>query len=309
VLVSSPPLATISVTETIGPLVIAIASWAYYDRRCRTLAREGRPVPGWRRACFAGGLIVFLVALVPPLGPLSDQLLVAHMVEHLLIGDVASLLIVLGLTGPLIGPALRVRGLGRLRGLTHPVVAIVLWGVNFYAWHLPGAYQLALRNQWVHAVQHTTFFVFGACVWMALLGPLPRPRWFGNAARLVYIIAVRLIGTVLANIFVFAGTVFYPYYLPGDAHWHISPLADQIYAGAAMMVEESILTICLFAWLFVKVAGESEERQRLLDYAGTHGIALSEERATRAVSAGRGDELWERLRAPEEPAQPTQTSG
>jgi putative membrane protein len=299
--VSFAPLAAISLTETVGPLVIALASWALYDHRCRTLAREGRPVPAWRRACFAGGLVVFLVALLPPLGPLSDQLLVAHMAEHLLIGDVATLLVVLGLTGPLLGPALRVPALARLRVLTHPVVAIACWAVNFYAWHIPGAYQLALRNQGIHAIQHATFFIFGACVWMALLGPLPKPTWFRNSARLVYIIAVRLIGTVLANVFIFGGTVFYPYYRPGDAQWHVSPLGDQIWAGSLMMFEESVLTICLFAWLFMKVAGEIEERQRLLDYAGTHGIALSEQRAARAVSAGRSEELWERLRAPEQP--------
>ena len=64
-----------------------------------------------------------------------------------------------------------------------------------------------------------------------------------------------------------------------------------------MMVEESLLTIGLFCWLFLKVARENEERQRLLDYADAHHIALDEERAGRAVAAGRGDELWERLRA------------
>ena len=293
------PFAGVNATETFGPVLLALSYWALYDHRCRTLAAEGRPVPGWRRGCFAAGLLVFVVALVPPIGPLSQQLLVAHMVEHLLIGDISSLLVVLGLTGPLLVPLLRVHAISRLRVLTHPVVALVCWGVNFYAWHLPAAYQLALRHQGIHAIEHATFFIFGSCVWMALLGPLPKPTWFTNSARLGYIIAVRLVGTVLANVLIFGGTVFYPYYRPGDAHWHISPLADQIYAGAVMMVEESILTICLFAWLFIKVAGETEERQRLLDYAGTHGIALSEQRAARAVSAGRSEELWERLRAEE----------
>jgi putative membrane protein len=296
-----PPLAAVSVTETIGPTVIAVAVWALYEHRCRTLAREGRPVPGWRRSCFAAGVLVFVIALVPPLGPLSDQLLVAHMAEHLLIGDIATLLTVLGLTGPLLGPLLRRRLVARLRVLTHPVVAIVCWAVNFYAWHIPAAYQLALRNGGVHALEHATFFVFGASVWMALLGPLPKPTWFTNAGRLGYIIAVRLIGTVLANVMIFSGTFFYPFYRAGDAHWHVSPVADQVYAGALMMFEESVLTILLFAWLFIKVAGETEERQRLLDYAGTHGIDLSEQRAARAVSAGRSEELWERLRAPEKP--------
>ena len=300
------PFAGVNATETVGPILLALSYWALYDHRCRTLADEGRPVPGWRRACFAAGLLVFVLALVPPLGPLSQQLLVAHMVEHLMIGDIASLLIVLGLTGPLLIPLLRVRAIARLRILTNPVVAIACWAVNFYAWHWPAAYQLALRDQGIHAIEHATFFIFGSCVWMALLGPLPKPIWFTNSARLVYIIAVRLIGTVLANILIFSGSVFYPYYRASDAHWHISPLADQVYAGAVMMVEESILTILLFAWLFMKVAGETEERQALLDYAGTHGIALSEQRAARAVSAGRSDELWARLRG-SDPTQPQST--
>jgi putative membrane protein len=150
----------------------------------------------------------------------------------------------------------------------------------------------------VHALEHATFLVFGIAVWMALIGPLPKPAWFSNSARLIYIVAVRLVGTVLANILIFGGTVFYPIYLAGDAHWHISGMADQVAAGGVMMVEESFLTIGLFCWLFLKVAREGEERQRLLDYASEHGIALDERRAGRAVAAGRGDELWERLHQP-----------
>jgi hypothetical protein len=63
------------------------------------------------------------------------------------------------------------------------------------------------------------------------------------------------------------------------------------------MVEESLLTIGLFCWRFLKVAREGEERQRLLDYAAEQGMELDEQRAARAVAAGRGEELWERLRS------------
>ena len=83
---------------------------------------------------------------------------------------------------------------------------------------------------------------------------------------------MRLIGTVLGNVLVFGGTVFYPYYRPGDALWHISPMADQVAAGGLMMVEESLLTIGLFCWLFLRVAGENEQRQQLLDFAREHGL-------------------------------------
>ena len=291
------PLAVAGPAGTIALPVMALLFWLPYGARLRTLAREGRAVPTWRQACYGTGLIVLAVALSPPVDKLADQLLVAHMAEHLLIGDFAALLIVLGFTGPLLAPLLRNRVIGRLRVLTHPVVAVTAWGINFYVWHLPALYQAALRHDVLHALQHATFLGFGIAVWMALLGPLPKPQWFGNGARLVYIIAVRLIGTVLANAMIFAGTVWYPYYRPGDAHWHISSVADQISAAGVMMVEESLLTIGLFCWLFLKVAREGDERQRLLDYAAAQGVELDERRAARAVAAGRGEELRERLTA------------
>jgi putative membrane protein len=185
----------------------------------------------------------------------------------------------------------------RLRALSHLAIAFPLWVVDLYCWHLPSLYQAALRHTGVHALEHAMFLGFGINMWMCLVGPLPRPSWFGNLGKLVYIVAVRLAGTVLGNIFLWSGTVFYPYYLAGDARFHISPLADQSIAGAIMMVEESLLTLGLFCWLFLRTARESEERQQLLDYASAQGLELSDARAARAVSAGRGAELRERLQA------------
>lgn len=280
---------------TVGLPVLVACYWIPYWRRSRTLAAEGRPVPRWRMVSFASGLVVFALALGPPLDRWSQQLLIAHMVEHLLIGDVASLLLVLGLTGPLLQPLLRIRLIDRLRVLLHPVVAVVLWGVDLYLWHLPVMYQAALRHDWLHALEHACFLFFGSVVWMALLGPLPKPAWFGNLAKLGYIVAVRLIGTLLGNVFIWSGTVFYPFYTAGDARWHITPLNDQSVAGSVMMLEESILTIGLFLWLFLKAARESEERQSLLELAAARGVALTEERAGRAVAAGRGEQLRERI--------------
>jgi putative membrane protein len=91
--------------------------------------------------------------------------------------------------------------------------------------------------------------------------------------------------------------VIYPIYRAGDAKWHISGMGDQIAAAGVMMVEESLLTIGLFCWLFLKVAREADERQQLLDAAAERGLELDERRAARAVAAGRGQELWERLTA------------
>ncbi len=217
------------------------------------------------------------------------------MTEHLLLGDIAALLIVLGLTGPLIAPILRIKLFDRLRILAHPLIAFPLWAIDLYVWHLPVFYEAALRHAGVHALEHAMFLGFGINMWMCLFGPLPMPSWFGNGAKLGYIVAVRLTGTVLGNVFLWSGTVFYPYYIHGDAVWHISPIADQNLAGAIMMIEESILTLCLFCWLFLRTAKQGEERQDLLDFAQSHGLELSEERAARAVGAGRGPELRKRL--------------
>lgn len=266
-----------------------------YGRRARTLEATPHAVPGWRRGCFYAGLGLIAVALLSPIGSLSDELLSAHMIEHLLMGDLAALLIVLGLTGPLLAPVLRIGFFDRLRVLAHPLVALPLWAINLYVWHLPFLYQAALRHPGVHALEHAMFIACGVNMWMCLFGPLPMPRWFGNLAKLGYIVCVRLIGTVLGNLFLWSGTVFYPFYLHGDASHHISPLADQNVAGAIMMVEESILTLCLLCWLFLRAAREGEERQQLLDYARLHGVELSEARAARAVAAGRGAELRRRL--------------
>ena len=291
-----PPIAESTVAGTIlqlGPLALLAL---LYGRRCRTLAGSGRPVPRIRQVSFYSGLAVIAVALGALGGP-SDELLYVHMIEHLLLGDIAALLIVLGLTGPVIAPVLRMPLLGRLRVLAHPAVAFPLWALDLYVWHLPVFYEAALRHAGVHALQHAMFLGFGVNMWMCLFGPLPMPAWFGNLGRLVYIVAVRLTGTVLGNIFLWSGSAFYSFYNRGDAVYHIRPIADQNLAGAIMMVEESLLTLGLFCWLFMRAARESEQRQQLLDYARVSGVELSEARAARAVAAGRAEELRRRLEA------------
>jgi putative membrane protein len=292
--------ADVSAALQLGPLAILAL---LYARRARTLAEEGHPVPGWRQACFYGGFVVIGGALTS-LGSASEDLLWVHMIEHLLLGDIAALLIVLGLTGPLLAPVLRIRFFDRLRMLSHPAVAFPLWAIDLYVWHLPVLYQAALRHPGVHALQHVMFLGLGINMWMPLLGPLPTPAWFGNLAKLIYIVAVRLTGTVLGNVFLWSGSVFYPYYLKGDAHYHISPIADQNIAGAIMMVEESILTLGLFCWLFLRTARETEERQDLVEFAHSRGLELTDERAARAVAAGRGGELRRRLEGRADPNEP-----
>jgi putative membrane protein len=274
--------------------VLAVA--ALYAVRARSLALGGRPVPGWRQVSFASGMLLILIALVSPLAALDYELVWVHMAQHLLLADLGALLIVLGLTGPLLQPLLSAPGLGWLRALVHPLVALPIWVANLVLWHVPALYQGALSNGGLHALEHAAFLGAGVLMWMALLGPLPKPEWFGNPARLGYVIAVRFGGAALGNAFMWAGTVFYPDYGTGEASWDIRPLADQGAAGVVMTLEQGLVTLGLFTWLFFRWANETEERQRLLDLADARGIPLDEARAARAVAAGQGARLEERLR-------------
>src|SRR4051794_20986579 len=254
---------------------------------------RGTPVPAARQWCWYGGLALMAATLVSPLAHLADELFLAHMLEHLLLADLGALLLVLGLTGPVLAPLLK--ALPWLRVFGHPVVALTCWAANFYLWNLPVLYQGAVAHDAVHALQHILFVSFGIAMWMALLGPLPKPAWFGNGWKIGYIGAVRLIQSVLANGLVWSSGGLCPQYAAGERFWGIAPANDQSAAGAIMMIEGSIVTILLFGWLFARAARESEERQELLELAASRGVELSEERAARAVAAGRGDALRERI--------------
>jgi cytochrome c oxidase assembly factor CtaG len=279
------------------PLVATFVYLTLYGRRARTLAREGRPVAGWRIGSFVFGVLSLAVVQIGPLDELADQVLAAHMIQHLVIGDVCSLFVVLGLTGPVLQPLLHIRVTRPLRVLAHPLIALVLWAVNLYAWHAPFLYQAAIRHDWVHALEHACMFWFGALLWLGLIGPLPKPRWFGGWGRVGYVVLVRFTGAVLANVLIWAQTIFYPVYKGTDAVRSISPLSDQNVAGGVMMVWEMILTTILLGWVFYKFAQQDEERQSLLDFADEHGIELSEDRAARAAAAGTGERLRERMLA------------
>ena len=264
-------------------------------RRCATLARRDRPVPQWRQLCFAAAVVLLVAVDVPPLATVAEELVVAHMAQHLVISDLAALLFALGLTGPVLQPVLAIRWLAWLRELGNPLVALPLWILNLYLWHLSALYQGVLDSSLLHLAQHACFFTFGLAMWMPLAGPLPTPAWFTDAWKLGYVVAVRFAGAVLANVMIWSGSVLYPDYATGEAEWGLSPLADQGAAGNLMMIETGLVTLGLFTWLFFRAASRSTEKQELLELAERRGVALDEARAARAVAAGQGAALRERI--------------
>ncbi len=266
-----------------------------YALRATSLSRQGRPVPSWRIACFAAGIALIAAAFVSPLAHLGEELVLAHMIQHLLIGDIAALLIVLGLTRSILQPLLQITVIDRMRALTLPAIALTLWIANLYVWHIPVLYEEAVRSDAVHALQHACFIGFGVLMWMPVFGPLPVPAWFGGGAQLVYTAIARLAAVSLGNVLMWSGTVLYPIYAPGEAYWDIAPLTDQGIAGAIMMAEGTAVTVGVLCWVLLRWAQRDTEKQGLLDLARERGIPLDEARAARAVAAGQGRRLRERL--------------
>jgi len=275
-------------TRLVAQLALPLVAAVMYGLRARTLRRRGTPVPGWRIASFAGSLVVFALALSPPMDYRADELFSFHMTQHILLGDLAPLLFVLGLTGPLLRPLLALRPVAALRFLAHPLVALPLWTVNLYLWHLPYLYDAAVRHDGIHALEHLCFFTAGALMWAAVVEVLPGPAWFGTTAKLGYIVAVRLLETVLGNVFIWAGSPIYDVYDDGSRLYGLSPLRDQALAGTVMMIYGSIVTLGAIAWLFLRWGEESELRQQLVEQGVDPGTA------SRAVRYGRGKELLQR---------------
>ncbi len=264
--------------QVLPVLALALAYWL----RTRELALKGRPLRRARLGAFYAGIGLALVALVSPLDWYGEnRLLWAHMIQHLLLGDLAPLLIVLGLTGAVLRPLLAIRAIQKLRGLAHPLLALPLWIVNLYVWHVPALYQAALRHDAVHALQHLCFFTFGALMWAAVVEPLPGPAWFGNGFKALYTLGVRTAGMVLAFVLIWINHPLYTYYVAVQRGTGVSALSDQRAAGAIMFIEGSVVTLVAFAWLFIRFIRELEIRQRLVEQD------LDEAAAARAARYGR----------------------
>jgi putative membrane protein len=243
-------------------------------------------VPSWRVGLFALGIALLLLAFASPLAAIGEEELFSfHMLQHVVIGDLAPLCLLAGLTGPLLRPLLALRPVERLRVLANPAIALPIWAANLYLWHLPLLYEGAVQHSALHALEHVCFFTAGMIVWLPVLETLPAPEWFGTGPKLAYIAGVRVVETVLGNVFVWSGAVFYAVYARGAELWGISPLQDQGLAGAVMMIEGSIVTVVALAWLFLRMAREGELRQELLERG------LDPRAVRRAVRYGRAQEL------------------
>ena len=231
------------------------------------LRRRGRhDHAGWDRAAlFVAGVAVATLALVSPLDAAGEEyLLSAHMLEHVLIGDLAPALLLVAIRGPLtffllpqwvLRPLAKVAPLRRFLGqLLRPRVALAYWALVFAFWHIPAAFDLTLENRVVHDLEHVTFVLAGILVWAQLVDPARR-RELTVGGRLTLAAVLFAAGQVLAYVLIFSFSPLYgPYAAQDERLFGLSPLTDQRLAGLVMMSEQ-VMTLGLCAAFLIRVYG------------------------------------------------------
>lgn len=234
--------------------------------------RRWRQVDGsaGRLASFLAGVALIVVALVSPVDRLAEQLFSMHMVQHLLLLDLAPILMLLGLTRVLLRPLTRrlVRVERAAGPLAHPVFAIVLYVVTMAFWHVPAMYDAALELPVVHVLEHITFGLAGGLYWWHLLSPIRARRRLGGMGPVVYMLATKVLVGLLGILLAFAPEAMYDFYESQPGYWGLSPATDQAVGGLIMALEQSIVMGIALVFLFVRALGESDrEDERAERYA------------------------------------------
>jgi putative membrane protein len=277
------PSAHLTATWETPPTVLIGAGLAlvlFLQAFVRLRRRRAEHAPWTRALLFASGLALLVVPVASPLDHVADeQLLSAHMLQHVLIGDAAPALLVTAVRGPLLffllPPAL-LRPLASFRPLRaflsvllRPLVSLGLWVVAIVAWHAPSAYDYAAAHPVVHDLEHVSFVIAGILAWTQLVDParhgaLRRPQ------RVFFALAMLALTQPLVDALLFSSSAAYPRYAEQpDRLFGLSPLTDQRLAGVVMMVEQLLaLGICVALLLRPYL---QERRGRLRGPALPHG--------------------------------------
>jgi putative copper resistance protein D len=255
------------------PAVIALIALALflYARAVRILDRRGYHVPGWQQAAWYGGVSLTAIGLLSPIDTLGADLLSAHMAQHLLIADLSAPLLLIGLRSPVYAfylprPVLvtlaRRHGLRRVfRWLRRPIVAVPVWIVILYGWHLAFAFDAALRNDYVHALQHESFVAGSLLVWWSVIEP-KRRRLPGELWKAPYVLGARLAGMFLGMAFIIMKTPAYGAYYGDAARAHgLSPITDQQIAGGMMLALDFLIMMGSVAFFFYRSAQEHDRSE------------------------------------------------
>ena len=266
---------------------VAIISLVYLWGWTRA-RRPGMPhPPGYGRlALFVSSMILVLGALVSPIDSMSDDLMVIHMVQHMLLLDVVPILLILSLTKGILRPVTRrLTRIERRAGFFgHPAFAVIFYVGIMWLWHIPAMYDLALRNEhtW-HVFEHITFAVAGSLYWWHLLSPIRTRMRLGGMGPVMYMVTTKFGVGLLGVMLAFAPAAIYGFYTHQPDYLGLTHGQDQNMAGLVMALEQSIVMGIALTWLFVRMLTESEEQARKAERYEDLALARAEGRAPRAA--------------------------
>lgn len=251
-----------------GVLAWLLVAEVLYVRAIRVLRERGVTIPGAQQACWHAGVALQAIGLLSPIDGLGDDLLVAHMAQHLLIADLAAPLLLAGLRTPVLvfflpRPVLVAlagrHGLRRtVRRLRQPLVAIPVYVVVLYGWHVGFAFEAAVTHPAVHALQHASFIAAGMLVWWPALEP-KRRRLHGDLWKIGHLLGARLLGMFLGMSFVLIRVpVYSDVYGSGERAFGLDAVADQQIAGGLMVVTDILLMVFILIFFFVHAAREQD---------------------------------------------------
>jgi putative membrane protein len=278
-------------------LYLLLLPAALYLRAVRILARRGYSVPVIQAICWFVGLALIGVALLSPLDSLGEtDLLSAHMGQHLLLGDLAAPLLVIGLRTPvyafllprpLLVPVARSQPLRRLfRFVRQPWIAASIWLVILYGWHLAPAYEGALRHPALHALQHQAFILGSILVWLPALEPARR-RVPGALWKIAHITGVRFAGMFLGMAFLIVQHPIYEGFYGRRALEHgLTPVQDQQLAGGLMVGLDVLVMIAALTFFFLRTAQDADLAEAREAAAEARESAAEAPEQTRAPALG-----------------------
>lgn len=235
--------------------------WQFLHGRDRNRWHPGK------LAAFLGGLSSIFVALASPIEPFSFFFLQVHMLQHLLLMMVAPPLIWLGapmfplLRGfpqPIrvywIAPILRSPAVRRaFHFLTQPLPAWIFYVAATVFWHLPRFYDLALRSDDWHYLQHACFLGTALLFWFPVIRPYPsRPTW-SLWSLIPFLILADLQNTVLSALLTFSDRVLYSHYAEIPRLGNLTALEDQAAAGVLMWVPGSVAFLVPLFWIGLRL--------------------------------------------------------
>lgn len=228
-------------------------------------AGVGRGVTRLQACSFAAGILTLFIALVSPVDALAEALFSVHMTQHLLLILVAAPLCVLG--APLLPMLWALPRSGRRRVgewwkrraliraavylATAPVVVFALHTAALWFWHFPGPYETALRNPFVHALEHLSFFGTALLFWWVVAQPVGRRR-VSYPAAILLIAGTLMQSGALGAVLMFARSPWYPVHAEGAREWGVTLLGDQQLAGLIMWIPAGFIYVAAAALLFLK---------------------------------------------------------